>query len=135
MTSWRIPRLLLLAFGLWFVFGNYVAGTVIWPDTITDPDAMHFKHVFGFIPVMINGWHLYFHLVTGLACLGYAVGGSRVAVGALVIGAAYLVVGLAGLLMPGEVFGFIMADTFGNWVHIVEGLGLLAVAAAGARQP
>lgn len=128
MNDWRLPRLLLLAFGVWFVLGNYVAGTVIWPSTITDPNAMHFKHVFGFIPVMINGWHLYFHLATGLICLGFAVVGRGVAKAALTVSAIYLLTGATGLLVRGEIFGFIMADTFGNWVHIVEGLGLLATA-------
>ena len=131
--AWKSPiQLVLLAFGVWFTFGNYVAGTAIWPSTITDPNAMHVKDVFGFIPVMINGWHLYFHLVTGLFCLRFSTRPGA-ATAALVLGAVYVVVGALGLLIPGDILGFIMADTFGNWVHIVEGVGLLAAALAALR--
>lgn len=114
-----------LAFGVWFTLGNYLAGTLIWPSTIADPNAMHMTHLLGFIPVMINGWHLYFHLVTGLACLWLATSRRGAIAAGLLIGGIYVLTGAAGLLVPGEVFGFIMADTFGNWVHVAEGIGLL----------
>jgi hypothetical protein len=127
-TSQRI----VLAFGLWFTFGNYVAGTLLWPDTITDPNAMHMTKLLGFIPVMINGWHLYFHLLTGLACLMLATSRRRALTAGLLVGGIYVVTGVSGLLLPGDIFGFIMADTFGNWVHLTEGAGLLATA-LGAR--
>lgn len=130
-TLWQTAtQRVLLAFGMWFTLGNYVAGTLIWPSTITDPNAMHMTHLFGFMPVMINGWHLYFHLVTGLICLALAMTRGRAVVGALSMGVLYLVTGAVGMLVPGHIFGFIMADAFGNWVHVAEGLGLLGTGAA-----
>lgn len=122
------PQRIVFAFGVWFTFGNYVAGTLIWPSTIADPNEMHMMHVFGFIPVMVNGWHLYFHLLTGLACLWLATTRGGATVGALAVGATYALVGAVGLLVDGNVFGLIMADTFGNWVHLAESAGLLATA-------
>lgn len=131
---WRSPvQLFVLAYGVWFTVGNYVVGTIIWPSTITDPNAMHFKHVFGFIPVMINGWHLYFHLVTGLLCLWLSAKRRGAVSAGLLVGAAYLAIGALGLLVAGDILGFIMADTFGNWVHVAEGLGLVAVGLVGLR--
>lgn len=114
-----------LGFGLWFTVGNYVAGTAIWPSTITDPKAMHFTHLLGVIPVMINGWHLYFHLATGLICLVAATSDRRARIGCVLVSAAYLATGAVGLASHGEIYGVIMADTFGNWVHVAEGTGLL----------
>lgn len=114
-----------LLFGLWFTVGNYVAGTAIWPGTITDPNGMYFMHLFGFIPVMVNGWHLFFHLVTGLVCLVAASSDRRARIGCVIVSVAYLVTGVIGLVGRGDIYGLIMADTFGNWVHIVEGSGLL----------
>ena len=128
----------ILAFGLWFTLGNYVAGTAIWPSTISDPSAMHMTHLLGFIPVMINGWHLYFHLVTGLACLALATSRRGAVAAGLIVGGIYVVTCVTGLLVPGDIFGFIMADTFGNWVHVAEGVGLLATgigARAGVTAP
>ncbi|WP_164512556.1 DUF4383 domain-containing protein [Nocardioides baekrokdamisoli] len=113
-----------LLFGLWFTVGNYVAGTVIWPGTITDPNGMYFMHLFGFIPVMVNGWHLYFHLITGLICLLVASSDRRARIGCGAVAAIYLATGIVGLVTRGDIYGLIMADTFGNGVHVVEGTGL-----------
>jgi len=117
---------IVLAFGVWFTLGNYVAGTLIWPSTITDPNAMHMRHLLGFVPVMINGWHLYFHLLTGLTCLALATSRSGAIKAGFLVGGIYLLTGALGLLVPGNIYGLIMADTFGNWVHVAEGLGLSA---------
>lgn len=114
-----------LLFGLWFTVGNYVIGTAIWPGTVTEPGSMHMTHLLGFIPVMVNGWHLYFHLVTGLVCLAAATSHARARIGCLVVGVIYMVTGVVGLMTHGDIYGLIMADTFGNWVHLVEGTGLL----------
>ncbi|HSI26968.1 MAG TPA: hypothetical protein VK948_06110, partial [Aeromicrobium sp.] len=127
---WRsVPQRLLFAFGLWFTLGNYAAGTVIWPSTITDPNAMHMRQVLGFIPVMINGWHLYFHLLTGLVCLWLATTRRMTAIVALSVGGIYVLTGSLGLGVEGNIYGVIMADTFGNWVHVAEGAALLAIGA------
>lgn len=114
-----------LLFGLWFTVGNYAIGTAIWPSTITDPSGMHFVRLFGFIPVMVNGWHLYFHLVTGLICVLAATSDRRARIGCTLVAAVYLVTGVVGLATRGDIYGLIMADRFGNWIHIVEGTGLL----------
>lgn len=125
-TSTRTPaQWILFGFGLWFVFGNFLAGILIWPSTISDPDTMHFTHLLGFIPVMVNGWHLYFHLITGLACLAGSLSRTATKPMALLVAALYFTVGLLGLLTSTSVLGLIMVDTFGNWVHIVEATLLL----------
>jgi hypothetical protein len=86
---------------------------------------------------MINGWHLYFHLLTGLVCLALAPSRSGAIKAGLLVGGIYILTGALGLLVPGNIFGLIMADTFGNWVHVAEGLGLLATAVGAlvARSP
>ena len=109
-----MPQRIVFAFGVWFTFGNYIAGTLILPSTVTDPNDMHMMHVFGFIPVMINGGHLYFHLLTGLACLWLATTRRQAIAGTFAVGGMYGVVGAVGLLVDGNVFGLIMADAFGN---------------------
>lgn len=123
---------IVLGFGVWFTLGNYGAGTLLWPGTITDPNAMHMTQLLGFIPVMINGWHLYFHLLTGLVCLSLATSRSGAVRAGFLVGGIYLLTGAVGLLVPGSIYGLIMADTFGNWVHVAEGLGLVATG-IGAR--
>jgi hypothetical protein len=115
---------IVFAFGAWFT-SNYVAGTVYWPSTITDPNGMHMTHLFGFVPVMVNGWHLYFHLLSGLACMWLASTRRGATTAALLVGGTSVLAGALGLLVAGPVFGLIMVDTFGNWVHVAEGLGLL----------
>lgn len=112
------------AFGVW-ITANYVAGTAFWPSTITDPNAMHLTHLFGFIPIMVNGWHLYFHLLSGLACLWLATTRRGATIAAFVVGGSSALVGALGLLVAGPVFGLIMVDTFGNWFHVAEGVGLI----------
>jgi hypothetical protein len=126
-TQWFI-----LAFGAWFTFGNYLAGTLIWPSTITDPNAMHFTHLAGFVPVMVNGWHLYYHLITGAACLALGFNHRAAVTAGIVVGAIYIATGVVGLVAPGNIYGLIMADTFGNWVHVAEGAGLLLASASAA---
>lgn len=130
--TWKTgTQSLVLAYAMWFTIGNYVAGTAIWPATIADPNGMHFMHLLGFIPVMVNGWHLYFHLATGLMCLWLSTTVRGAIAGGLTIGAVYVVTGALGLVVSGNVYGLIMADTFGNWVHVAEGTGLILVGVAG----
>ena len=126
----RIQRTVLI-FGVWFTLGNYLAGTLTWPSTIADPDAMHTAHVLGIIPVMVNGWHLYFHLLTGIVCLALSGTRPHAITAGLFVGGIYVLVGAAGFLSSANIFGLIMADSFANWVHLIEGALLLAAGASG----
>ncbi|AXT84247.1 hypothetical protein C6I20_02920 [Aeromicrobium sp. A1-2] len=118
-TQWT-----LLGFGLWFTVGNFVSGTVIWPGTVTDSHRVYQMDLFGFIPVVVNGWHLLFHLVTGIACLLLARRSTGAVLGSLGVAGSYLLVGGLGLAVSGSVLGVIATDTFGDWVHLFEGSGV-----------
>lgn len=125
----------LTVFGLWFVFGNFLLGSILWPSALVDPSAMHAVQLGGVIPVMANGWHLYAHLSTGLACLILARRSGSAFFGAAMLAFFYLLIALLGLVSDHAVLGMIMVNKFGSWVHLVEGAGLLGVALVSRRLP
>jgi len=83
----------------------------------------------GFIPVTVNGWHALFHFVTGVAGV-FAARQLRSAFW-YGIGCGWLYLFVAGMGLAGgnNVLHLMAVDTFGNWVHAVEG-GLVITAAA-----
>lgn len=121
----------LTVFGLWFVFGNFLLGSILWPSALADPSAMHAVQLGGVILVIANGWHLYIHLATGLACLALARRSQSAVIGAAVFALFYLTIALLGLASDHAVFGMIMVNKFGSWVHLLEGVGLLGLALIG----
>lgn len=86
------------------------------------------------VPVTVNGWHALFHFATGVLGLTLGWRYQSAVVFAILSGVLYLTVATLGLVDGSSVLGVMAVDTFGNWVHAVEGFvmlsaGLLAVVA------
>lgn len=118
--------------GVWFT-SNGIVAYGIYPDMAFGA-SMHSCTIqfLGFIPVTVNGWHALFHLLTGLAGLALAPIRSRASAYSLVCGLFYLLVATLGFAGGDSVLHMMAVDTFGNIVHVVEGLLTLAPIALAA---
>ncbi|MFI6999151.1 DUF4383 domain-containing protein [Nocardia sp. NPDC050175] len=123
-------QVLALLMAVWFTSNGPVA-LAMNPDFSMHPMHSHTVHVLGFIPVTVNGWHALFHFVTGVAGLLCVRTKTAAVWYAAVTALIYLVVGALGLAGGTSVCGMMAVDTFGNWVHVVEGVILVAIAAYG----
>ncbi|MGL6236622.1 MAG: DUF4383 domain-containing protein [Segniliparus sp.] len=120
-------QLFLLAMAVWFTSNGPVAYAMCPSFSFGHSMQSCTIMLLGFIPVTVNGWHALFHFVTGVVGLAQVRKGPRAAlVYGLVCGQVYLVVGALGLAGGTNVLGFMAVDAFGNWVHVVEGLLVLA---------
>lgn len=119
------------AMALW-LFPQGPVGLIISHDFSMHPMSSRSIDLFGFVPVTVNGWHAMFHLITGVVGL-VLVRTRRGAIGyAALIAAIYIPVGLIGLDSGVSVCGMLAVDTFGSWVHIIEGASMLALLVVGA---
>ncbi|MEU0869067.1 DUF4383 domain-containing protein [Nocardia brasiliensis] len=126
----RTPgQLLLLLLSLWFVSNGPVAFAMCSSFSF----GVHMKSctvmVFGFIPVTVNGWHALFHLGTGIAGLFLVRSPRRAFAYGIGCGWFYLVIAGFGFFGGDNVLRFMAVDTFGNYVHAVEGGLALTIAA------
>ncbi|MVU76128.1 DUF4383 domain-containing protein [Nocardia sp. ET3-3] len=113
--------------GAWFT-ANGIVAFGIYPDMAFGSSMRSCTIQFlGFIPVTVNGWHALFHLLTGLAGLALAPARSRAYTYTLLCGPFYLLVATLGFAGHGPVLHMMAVDTFGNIVHVVEGLAALAL--------
>ncbi|MBL1075486.1 DUF4383 domain-containing protein [Nocardia sp. 2] len=113
--------------GTWFT-ANGVIAFGIYPDMAFGGGHMQSCTIqfLGFIPVTVNGWHALFHLITGVAGLALAPMYRRAAHYTWVCGLFYLLVAALGFAGGDHVLHMMAVDTFGNIVHTVEGVILLA---------
>lgn len=133
--SWT--QILALLMAVWFTSNGPVA-LAMNPDFSMHPMHSHTVHVLGFIPVTVNGWHALFHFVTGVAGLLCVRSKTAAVRYAAVTSLIYLAAGVLGLVGGTSVCGMMAVDTFGNWVHVIEGVILAGIAAygvAGDRRP
>ncbi len=130
---WQTPaQRVVFGISLWFT-SNYVSGTLIWPSTVLHPMEMHHMSFLGFIPVTVNGWHLIFHLVTGLAGLAAVTARRSAMIYGFVAGGSYVSFAALGFINGTSVCSMLGVDTFANWVHLGEGTSLIVTALLAAR--
>ncbi|UGT54248.1 DUF4383 domain-containing protein [Nocardia asteroides] len=122
-------QFLAFLFGAWFTTNGVIAFG-IYPDMALG-GSMHSCTIqfLGFIPVTVNGWHALFHLITGVAGLVLARRHPSARAYALGCGAFYLLVAALGFAGGRHVLHMMAVDTFGNIVHAVEGVVLVAAGA------
>lgn len=125
-------QLTLLLLGVWWL-PQGPAALVMDPGFGTHPVAGSTTHVW-FIPLTVNGWHALLHGVTAVAVLLAVRRFDSALRCAVVVGAAYVTIGMWGLLDDTPPLLLVATDTFGSTVHLAEGLiALTAAAAAGQR--
>jgi Domain of unknown function (DUF4383) len=119
-----------LVSALWsaWLIGGFVAAVLIWPEILRDPTPMRHMVVGGITP-MINIWHAVFHFGTGIVGLLAAARRRTAVVFAIAAGTIYLGIGAvafsgSNILGP---FGMMPYETFGNTLHVLEGLLMFVV--------
>jgi hypothetical protein len=122
-------QVLLLALSLWFISNGLVAYAMNPSFAMGSDMTSCTVMVLGFIPVTVNGWHALFRFLTGIPGL-FAARRPRAAYWHA-IGCGWFYLAVAGLGFAGDtnVLHLMAVDTFGNYVHAVEG-GLCLTAAA-----
>ena len=105
--------------GMWWTI-NGIGALLIDPNLATG-DVHGGGDLLG-VAITVNGWHAAFHLVPGLIGIAAARRPGAALAFALVAGAAYILVGVWGLLAGGGSVGLIAVDTSGSVVHVIEGL-------------
>ncbi|MEV0686999.1 DUF4383 domain-containing protein [Nocardia sp. NPDC050378] len=122
-------------FGAWFT-ANGVIAFGIYPDMAFGA-TMHSCTIqfLGFIPVTVNGWHALFHLLTGVAGLALARRYRDARAYALGCGVFYLLIAAFGFTGGDHVLHLIAVDTFGNIVHALEGIAMVAAGGFAPKTP
>lgn len=115
--------------GVWFTLNGVIAFG-IYPSMAFGGGHMQTCTIqfLGFIPVTVNGWHALFHLITGLAALVTATIHARALAYTWICGPLYLLIALLGFVGGDNVLHMMAVDTFGNIVHTVEAVILMAAA-------
>ncbi|MDV7241668.1 MULTISPECIES: DUF4383 domain-containing protein [Rhodococcus] len=125
MTSSRVQFGVFVT-ALWFT-SNGPAAYLIYPEMFSRGMESTTTIVFGFIPVTLNYCHMLCHLITGLIGLVAVTRRSWAVVYALAGGTYYIAWGILGLAGGDHVRHHLGVDTFGSWVHVVEGTILFVV--------
>lgn len=118
-------RLSAVIFGWWWLT-NLIVGLMISHDFTTAPVEGRDIDLFWLIPVSVNGWHALAHGISGALGLLAA---ARISWSAAYLGAFGLIYaswGAVGITTGGSV-GVTYGDTFGSWVHVFEGTGLIVI--------
>lgn len=113
-------QIAVLIMSVWWISNGPVA-LAIGPSFAMNPVHACSVHVFGFIPVTVNGWHALFHLTTGLVGIACVRQRRAAVLFALGSGVLYIVAAGAGFSGGSTAFGIMAVDTFGNYVHLLEG--------------
>lgn len=119
-----------IGMAVWWLIS--VAGaSLIWPSLWLNPKIMQHEIILG-IPLMINGWHVLFHLLSAGIGLFVAACNLFPIAWAISTGALYLAIGIvvhSGQHVLGAV-GMMPNDIVGNALHVAEGSLMLIVGAA-----
>lgn len=91
------------------------------------PTTVCTTHVLGLVPVTVNLCHTLCHFLTGLLGLVAVLRHSWAIAYAILGGAFYIAWGLLGVFGGEHIRYHPGVDMFGTWVHVVEGLILLAI--------
>lgn len=137
LRTWTPAQLAALGFGYWWT-ANAVGAMIASNASLTSLTVQSEVNISA-LSISVNGWHVLFHLVTGLLGLAVCASPKPSLAYAWAMAALYGVVSLSGLIAGSTALGFIAVDTPGTVVHIVEFFGILAVAVAtefnGSKQP
>ncbi len=135
VTAVRRSPTQMLAFvmAVWFT-SNGPFALIIFPDFSLHPMHCRTIEVLGFLRVTVNGWHALFHLFTGLIGLLLVRTRAGAIAWAFFIAVLYITVAFLGLAAGGNnVFGMLAVDTFGSWVHFIEGFSMLVLGVLAQR--
>lgn len=111
---------------LWLT-SNGPAAYLTCTSMLFDPMTACTTQVLGFIPVTVNLCHTVCHLITGIIGLVAVLRPMWAMAYAAIGGGFFIVWGALGLLGGSDIRHHLGVDVFGSWVHVVEGLILLAI--------
>lgn len=128
LRSWTPSQLAALGFGYWWTV-NGIAALIASDSSLSSLDARSTVEILG-MPIAVNGWHVVFHLTTGLVGLAVCASPRAARAYAYAMAALYAVVSVWGFVVGSTAIGAIAVNTAGTTIHLVETIAILAAAIA-----